>query len=419
MKSETSHWLRKALINELSWIRATVASAKGGDAIFRDAKIRGTRTGRAVFDIMNCPLDICSIRVATQSYSIDELIHIRSAIDAATDEAFLPPEDRAAIAPALQMNQNDDVALQTKKQQAESHISESNDDSSFKSSDEISEKILIDRFVADFAHTVFKLDQFFGESSASISATGAVWAWQSIVDTNKTIEFFKNFIHNFQKAGQEYQLALMLSLRIDAVDLMLGIKKYIDDGDLKKLESSQASGQWDTTSLEKFKLILNQMDLLKEIIEPIYLDWHYPYRWRRFFCDTDLASGSGKDNIHNACQLINRLDDVQMVIDNILSSEWENHGKTRWNNPKPSRKPDQYVRAGPDVNLSAIQQGLLQWKDPVTDAASDLWVAAKQKTSYQLASPPLQQLNLPKLRTSRPRGVASKAGSKNYTQKPG
>lgn len=417
LKSEASHWLRKALINELSWIRATITTDKIGSAIFNDTRIRGTRTGRAVFDIMNCPLDISSIRVATQSYSIDELMRICSAIDAATGQRVAPPKDGAAFKAAPQMKPNDEERFQSIRRAAESQLLKSKNGASTKISDEISKKILVNRFILDFFHTVFELDQFFGKSSDTISAAGAVWAWQSIVDTNRTIEFFKNFIYNFRKATRGHKLALMLSLRIDAVDLMLGIKKYVDDGELEKLALSQSSGRWEATGLEKFKLIINQMDLLKEILEPIYLDWHYPYRWRRFVCDANFPADAGKAHVHNACQLIDRLDDVQMVIDNILSSEWENHGKTRWNNPKPSRKPDQYVKAGPDVNLTAIQQGLLQWKDPVTNEASDLWIAAKQNTSYQLAPQPLHQLNPPKLRSSRQGGGTPKPISKTYTQK--
>lgn len=413
LKAEAKQWLRRALVNELSWVRANIDGKEELRAIFSDVGIHQTRTGRAAYDIMNCRLDISSIRVATQAYSIDELQRICAAVDAATGSGIAPPEDELHLNPAPPMDQFPPEERPYSQLDTARRTLGSAKRGRQTPADEVAVRTLVDNFMGGFHKTVYAFDQIFNVSSDSIPAAGTVWAWQSIVDTNNNIEFFKNFIFNFGLWPDQKKLAFIFSLRLDAADFILGIKKYIDDGNLNKVTSSQSLGNWKTKDLEGFKLILTQMGMLRDILEPIYLDWHYPYRWQRFFCDPDYQSGAGKDHIHNACQLIDRMDEAQLVIDNILSSEWENHGRTRWNNPKPSRKPDQYVKDGPDVSQSAARQGLLRWIDPVTDQASDLWIAARPDTSYQLAPQPKVRLQ-----RATPRQLGKSGGKPKARAKP-
>ena len=65
------------------------------------------------------------------------------------------------------------------------------------------------------------------------------------------------------------------------------------------------------------------------------------------------------------------------MVDSILSSEWEDRGVTRWSSTHSSRKPDEYVPAGRDVDQFASAQGLKHWIDPVSEQDSDLWVVAE------------------------------------------
>lgn len=399
LKDEAERWLRKSLVNQLSWIRSRISTNSELYAIFQDSKICATRTGKAVYDILNAPLSVCAIRAATEGYSIGELMRVRTAIHQAADKdmraQFAPPRDAGDFRRAPQMKAHDEARWQKLKAEIDA-IATAAPLSSRAASDR-----LITDFTADLHDMVFKLDVFFVNSSKAIPAASTVWAWQNIVETNRSIELLKNFLVNFDIMPPMKKQALLLSVPENAINMMLGIKDYIDKGGISSLEASQHTEKWSIDALMKFRNIIDEMRTFGEILEPIYLDWHYPYRWRRFFVDDD-------DCFHDASNMIERLDDVQMLIDNILSSEWENHGKTRWTNPKAGRKPDQYIKDGPDMRMCAAQQGLLRWQDPLTGQNSDLWISPVQGTPYQLP-PQTPQRALRK--SAGPKSAASKRGT--------
>jgi hypothetical protein len=115
------------------------------------------------------------------------------------------------------------------------------------------------------------------------------------------------------------------------------------------------------TSIDKLK----EADGLAKILEECVLDWTAPSRW------LPITYGEARSSISS-------LPDVQLVIDNILSSEWENHAPTtRWDNPQGGRKPDECLPDSPDIVLAGPEQGLVRWLDPETNQVGDLWVVAE------------------------------------------
>jgi hypothetical protein len=98
------------------------------------------------------------------------------------------------------------------------------------------------------------------------------------------------------------------------------------------------------------------------MIDSSLLDWTYPGRWRRL-------------SYEEAATAIEQLDEVQVVIDDILSSEWENHSEhARFMNVNGGRKPTECMRLERPLEAIASSQGLERWIDPETGQVSDFWV---------------------------------------------
>ncbi len=122
-------------------------------------------------------------------------------------------------------------------------------------------------------------------------------------------------------------------------------------------------------SLEDVDLAQNNLrDALSWVkgVEDQFHDWFFPPRWLR------ISRGlNGR-----ATRMIDGLDDLQTVLENILSDEWENRAKIQRYDLALARKPDQYIPDGPDIRLVGAEQGLRRWKDPIAPNDGGLWVYA-------------------------------------------
>jgi hypothetical protein len=102
--------------------------------------------------------------------------------------------------------------------------------------------------------------------------------------------------------------------------------------------------------------------MLADMVDRGMLDWTHPTRWRR-------VSRRGAEIA------VESVEEIQIIIDNILSSEWENHSESaRFLNPKGGRKPTECLQLEHPLYPIATIQGLERWIDPVTGQPSGFWV---------------------------------------------
>ncbi|HLZ84282.1 MAG TPA: hypothetical protein VKQ54_12005, partial [Caulobacteraceae bacterium] len=188
------------------------------------------------------------------------------------------------------------------------------------------------------------------------------WSWDQFLDGMITNSIFSNFSKKFERLPEDRKQAFLMSLPKSAYPLLLGSSAYVES---KQYGFDTTFQDYKDVSLGKIQDVINSVSrsrILADLIDRGLLDWTYPSRWRRI-SRTDAASA------------IRDLDEVQIVIDDILSSEWENHGEqARFLNPKGGRKPTECMRLEPPLETIAREQGLERWIDPVTAQASEFWV---------------------------------------------
>jgi hypothetical protein len=141
----------------------------------------------------------------------------------------------------------------------------------------------------------------------------------------------------------------------DASDYV-GSDKYKFDTTFQNYDDVQLS------KIQDVVYSIARLRLLSDSIDTSLLDWTYPSRWRRI-------------SHEDAASAVAELDDVQVVIDDILSSEWENHSEhARFRNPYGGRKPTECMHLEGPLEQTAKAQGLERWIDPMTEQVSAFWV---------------------------------------------
>jgi len=106
---------------------------------------------------------------------------------------------------------------------------------------------------------------------------------------------------------------------------------------------------------------LSQTGLLSQIIDKCMTGWTKPYHWRQL-------------NYDEAAGCVGALDEMQLVVDDILSKGWENQapGPT-WVDVYGLDKPAEFLPDGPHFAASAEEFGLAPWGGSHSPA-SGLWV---------------------------------------------
>jgi hypothetical protein len=231
-----------------------------------------------------------------------------------------------------------------------------------------------DQFHKDLELVANSFDAFFKASTDGIEKNGLAWGWDGFLDGQITRFSFKEAVANFEKLPRRQRRAFILSLPPGAQALLSAAVDFIQSPEFTEANAFQDYSQLELGKLQNVRTGIVWAGKLADVVDLNLLDWLCPSRWQRL-------------SIAEAGQTIQTLGEVQLVVDNILSSEWEDRGKTRWANPRRGRKPDECILDSPDIALRAADQGLVRWVDPETGQDSDLWVVELPESGSVAAAP--------------------------------
>ena len=153
-----------------------------------------------------------------------------------------------------------------------------------------------------------------------------------------------------------------MTLPKGAYPLLEDATTYVNSSRYQFDTTFQNYGDVDLAKIQDVIYSISRLTILADTIDTGLLDWRYPSRWRRL-------------SYREAVLAIRKLDDAQVIVDNILSCEWENHSpNARFRNMQGGHKPAECLRLEPALESVARDQGLERWIDPVTQQASEFWV---------------------------------------------
>lgn len=315
VRNSAQDWLRRSIVNELAWIRVCVEGCI--------ETLRGVYAANPTISaLLDCDIAPSSMMILTEQFTVPELAELR------------------AMAVRL--------------------LRDSCNQGEMKDSHELTS------FESDFRENLAMISQsfntFFDVSTEGIRATGLAWSWDEFLGGMITRRILHDSLKHFELLQHESRHAFLMTLPKAAYPLLVSSGDFIR-GPQYKVDTTFES--YDVVPFAKIDSVrdnITRIGILADLLERGMLDWIKPDRWRRYSCS-------------EAAQAIDALDDVQLVIENILSSEWENRGPhARFLNPKGGRLPDQGIILEPQLEGFVASQGLQSWIDPVTAQASPMWV---------------------------------------------
>jgi hypothetical protein len=332
LTSHASDWLEQSLTNQLSWICFFVhhcLAAKDQDKVQKALMgVSGVPVVAAVIDQSRSPalIGAAAMRDFCASRSISDLLALANALGQVLARAGVAAPNPGAAGLTM--------ATPTDPNAPDSSAG----------------------FLRDLAHTVKWLGKVHAQAGGPAARIWGSKALAAGAETKKMLE-----------GGQAQIRALSEPIREvfartfpDSARQILRELGAFDPPDLSdavnKLSNEEGERQAGRISDKIF-----QTGQIARFVDKHLIQWTHPERWARLSYD-------------RAALVIGQLDEVQLVVDNILSSEWENRGPTRWAYDYGGRKPDEYVPNGKDIERVAVEQGLQRWTDPETEEASQLWV---------------------------------------------
>ena len=355
VKNESDQWLRRSLCNQLAWIRLGFEGLADPSAksTFIDS-VRALAMDPGVGALLSCELAPGSLHGFCEMRSVRELQGINAAFEslAAPWDCGLPSDLTGPGAP------HDEPASSVRFA----------DGSTFEDTD----------FYKNFQLVAPGMGALLNQTTDSADSGVLTWGWEGMLNSLITeVSLMNSFNRIRDLAGRRAAARLLLfppsGLKVLA-DLAVYVSDLFADGDgdpAKALAakvtpvSEGGAARPDFRALNVAIATLEEATRFADLLETCMLDWTAPSRWRPLSYDDARAA-------------VSSLPDLQLVIDNILSSEWENRSpETRWDNPKGGRKPDECLLDSPDIAMVGLDQGLTRWIDPESDQPGDLWVVAE------------------------------------------
>jgi hypothetical protein len=347
LKNASNEWLRRALINELAWFRVCLDPHRKG--------LRERLAGRPeTAGFIACQIVPNAITDMADLYSIRQLVRLVNLIYETIPDDILrfrrelfddPEEPLAADAPA-------------------------------------STNEYIRKFETNLGIITNAYEAFFAASTDGIRKTGLAWSWDQFLDGAITSQILTQSAERFARVPEKRKQAFLMTLPKGAYPLLEDAITYIN-GEQYKLDTTFQD--YEEVSLTKIQDVVNSISrlrILADTVDNCLLDWNHPDRWRRL-------------SFKEAVVAIRKLDDAQVVVDDILSCEWENHSlNARFRNMKGGHKPTECIRLEPALEAMARNQGLERWIDPVTQQASEFWVVPMPGQSDPIKPNPLPLTSL-------------------------
>ncbi|MDB5483846.1 MAG: hypothetical protein JWO83_4899 [Caulobacteraceae bacterium] len=367
VRNESARWLRRSLSNQLTWSRLGFEGLRDPTlkAALRDAFDAPT-ADPGVAALFECELAPSSLYRFCEARSAVELIRIRCRLD----ELALPWD----------MTLPHDLGPEDPDKELLGDVKYS-DGTSFSDSDFLKKLQLVAPVVGGLLN----------QTTRGLDSAMLTWSWKGLLDSTITSNSLLTSLLKLEVFPSDRALAMSLMFPPQGLVMLADLAAYapVVNDQISRLQSKSVAAEPATppksddevmpvtaeravdtsavdfaalnTAVDKFK----EMDRLADLLEVCILDWMAPSRWLPISYDRARKS-------------IAALPDLQLVIDNILSSEWENHSPmTRWDNPKGGRKPDECLLDTPDIAMVGPEQGLVRWIDPESEQAGDLWIVAE------------------------------------------
>lgn len=365
LKDNSAQWLRRTLSNQLTWSRLAFEAL--GDAAARAERLAAFNAVTAepgVTALLNCELAPGSLYRFCESRSLHQLHGIRTALDRLDlliDKLW--PDDLGSWT----SDEHHPVLL--------GPVTYS-DGSGFSDSALVKNLDLVGPTMAAMMN----------RTTSGVDSAMLMWAWKGFLDSTATsMSLLRSFV-NLKVLPADRAMALSLLFPTPGLVMLADLAAYapVLNDRMTELENNRLAaaarpaGQPPSSSIDFATLSaavekLKEADKLADLLEDCTLDWTAPSRWLPITYDEARKS-------------ITSLPDLQLVIDNILSSEWENRSPmTRWDNPQGGRKPDECLPDSPDIALVAPEQGIIPWIDPETGQPGDLWIVADAGSAGDIA----------------------------------
>lgn len=343
LKTNSDQWLRRSLLNQLTWIR--VGFEAWGDSKAKSAYIEAlgpfiSQPSLAAF--FSSGIQLGSMYNFCESLSLRDL----SIVHRRLSENIFDPVLFSA-------RNTEDIFDRSRDQEAKHQLLDG-------------AGILATDFYKALQLVSAGLGAWFNLSTSGSNDDALGWGWKGVFKTLVTVQSLtESFLYLSSLPGDRAQ-ALILTFPPHGLVVLENLAEYVTSKIENELEEKGPTPKYDLVKLKNLNEMIDQLELfnsMSELIEQNVLDWVAPSRWMPIFHD-------------EAREIIESLSEIQLVVDNILSSEWENRGVTRWANPKAGRMPNEFIPNTPDVALHAVANGLTRWTDPLTRQHGPFWVAA-------------------------------------------
>jgi hypothetical protein len=361
LKDNSAQWLRRTLSNQLTWSRLAFEAA--GDEAARAERLaafNGAGVDPGVTALLTCELAPSSLYRFCEARSLHQLQCISTALGqlGLSSDETLP----------------NDIDPQAASQALLSPVKYS-DGSSFTESKLFTNMQLVGPTIAAMLN----------QTTSGVDSALLMWAWKGFLDTTATSMSLLRSLVNLQVLPTDRAMALSLQFPTPGLVMLADLAAYapvLIDRIKELMDSRPGTGQpparppntpVDFAALSAAVEKLKEADKLADLLEDCVLDWTAPSRWLPITYDEARTS-------------ITSLPDLQLVIDNILSSEWESRSPmTRWDNPRGGRKPDECLPDSPDIALVGPEQGIVPWIDPETGQPGNLWIVADAAPAADIA----------------------------------
>jgi hypothetical protein len=190
-----------------------------------------------------------------------------------------------------------------------------------------------------------------------------IWGWRGFVEGDTIRAGLLTAMTNLSSLGDLSQEAFKLTFPDNARKALLDLSQFTPPELLTS--GASAKPKPDFRNMDIVIDAIARVGQMLEVLQSSLLDWMDRERWQRI--PRELAS-----------EILEHIDDIQTVIDSILSNEWENRGRPFRPFASADRRPAEFIPTGRDIEPRAAEQGLVRWVNPVTGATSDLWIAPLQ-----------------------------------------
>ncbi len=342
LKNNSDQWLRRSLLNQISWIRVGLESL--GNAKDKEKYVELFRSSilySVVSSLLSCDIDPGSMEDLCHSLSLRDLSAARKIMQ----EKPLGADLFSANNLKDRVNKEYNEAV---KQQSPSGF-----------------EIIETELCKSLQLAATGLGGWLNTTTTRMNENVLAWGWEGYFDCLVTVQSLMESLNYMRALPSDRAQAFLIAFPSHGLAALESLAKYIE----VKLQDADngraAKPKYRLVNFKELNETVSELQLFKStanLLEQHVMDWVAPSRWAPIFHD-------------NAKEIIESLPEMQLVIDDILSSEWENRGVTRWANPKAGRKPNQYIPDSPDVALHAKAQGLSRWIDPLTQQESQFWIA--------------------------------------------